>query len=33
MRWAGYTNIAATCRRFAAQPVLALQLIGIELKA
>jgi predicted transposase YbfD/YdcC len=30
MRWAGYTNIAAACRRFAAQPALALALIGIE---
>ena len=28
-RWAGYTNIAAACRRFAAQPALALDLIGI----
>jgi len=32
MRWAGYTNIAAACRRFAAQPALALGLIGIELE-
>jgi predicted transposase YbfD/YdcC len=32
MRWAGYTNIAAACRRFAAQPVLALELIGIALE-
>jgi predicted transposase YbfD/YdcC len=32
MRWAGYTNIAAACRRFAAQPTLALELIGIELE-
>jgi len=32
MRWAGYTNIAAACRRFAAQPALALELIGIELE-
>jgi predicted transposase YbfD/YdcC len=32
MRRAGYTNIAAACRRFAAQPALALALIGIELE-
>jgi hypothetical protein len=32
MRQAGYTNIAAACRRFAAQPALALKLIGIELE-
>lgn len=32
MRWAGYTNIAAACRRFAAQPTLALKLIGIALE-
>jgi predicted transposase YbfD/YdcC len=32
MRQAGYTNIAAACRRFAAQPELALALIGIELE-
>jgi predicted transposase YbfD/YdcC len=32
MRGAGYTNIAAACRRFAAQPVLALALIGIQLE-
>ena len=32
MRWAGSTNIAATCRRFAAQPALALELIGIKLE-
>jgi predicted transposase YbfD/YdcC len=32
MRWAGYTNIAATCRRFAAQPRAALHLIGIALE-
>ena len=32
MRWAGYTNIAAACRRFAAQPALALELIGITLE-
>jgi predicted transposase YbfD/YdcC len=32
MRRAGYTNIAATCRRLAAQPALALKLIGIELE-
>ena len=29
MRWAGETNIAAACRRFAAQPWAALALIGI----
>jgi predicted transposase YbfD/YdcC len=29
MHWAGETNIAAACRRFAAQPWLALALIGI----
>lgn len=29
MRWAGYTNIAAACRRFAAQPRAALHLIGV----
>jgi hypothetical protein len=29
MRWAGYTNMAAACRRFAAQPRAALRLIGI----
>jgi hypothetical protein len=32
IRGAGYTNIAAACRRFAAQPALALALIGIELE-
>jgi predicted transposase YbfD/YdcC len=32
LRWAGETNIAAACRRFAAQPVLALALIGIQLE-
>jgi predicted transposase YbfD/YdcC len=32
MRWAGYTNIAAACRRFAAQPTAALHLIGIALE-
>lgn len=32
LRWAGYTNIAAACRRFAAQPDLALILIGIKLE-
>jgi predicted transposase YbfD/YdcC len=32
MRWAGYTNMAAACRRFAAQPRTALHLIGIELE-
>jgi predicted transposase YbfD/YdcC len=29
LRWAGHTNIAAACRRLAAQPALALALIGI----
>ena len=29
MRWVGDTNIAAACRRFAAQPWAALALIGI----
>ena len=29
IRWAGHTNIAAACRRFAAQPQTALHLIGI----
>ena len=32
LRWAGYSNIAAACRRFAAQPDLALSLIGIKLE-
>jgi predicted transposase YbfD/YdcC len=32
MRRAGYTNIAAAGRRFAAQPTLALALIGVELE-
>ncbi|MBI3326808.1 MAG: ISAs1 family transposase, partial [Nitrospinae bacterium] len=32
MRWAGGTNIAAACRRFAAQPWSALALIGIVLE-
>ena len=32
MRRAGYTNIAAACRRLAAQPALALKLIGIQLE-
>jgi hypothetical protein len=32
LRWAGYTNIAAACRRLAAQPIQALALIGIELE-
>jgi len=32
LRWAGYTNIAAACRRFAARPALALDLIGIALE-
>jgi len=31
MRWAGYTNMAAACQRFAAQPRAALRLIGIAL--
>jgi hypothetical protein len=30
MRWPGETNIAAACRRLAAQPWLALALIGIH---
>jgi predicted transposase YbfD/YdcC len=32
LRWAGHTNIAAACRRLAAQPIQALALIGIELE-
>ena len=32
LRWAGYSNIAAASRRFAAQPELALTLIGIKLE-
>ncbi|HJY79741.1 MAG TPA: ISAs1 family transposase [Candidatus Binatia bacterium] len=32
MRWAGHTNMAAACRRFAAQPRMALHLIGIALE-
>lgn len=32
IRWAGYTNMAAACRRFAAQPQAALHLIGITLE-
>lgn len=32
LRWAGYSNIAAACRRFAARPDLALTLIGIALE-
>lgn len=32
LRWAGHTNIAAACRRLAAQPVQALALIGIEIE-
>jgi predicted transposase YbfD/YdcC len=32
MRKAGETNIAAACRRFAAQPACALELIGIQLE-
>jgi len=30
LRAAGYTNIAATCRRFAARPAEALALIGLQ---
>ncbi len=30
LRWAGHTNMAAACRRLAAQPAQALALIGIE---
>jgi predicted transposase YbfD/YdcC len=32
LRWAGHTNIAAACRRLAAQPGQALALIGIALE-
>jgi hypothetical protein len=32
LRWAGYSNMAAACRRFAAQPDLALTLIGMKLE-
>jgi len=32
LRWAGYSNMAAACRRFAAQPDLALTLLGIKLE-
>jgi hypothetical protein len=32
LRGAGYSNMAAACRRFAAQPDLALTLIGIKLE-
>jgi predicted transposase YbfD/YdcC len=32
LRYAGYANIAAACRRLAAQPVQALALIGIEME-
>ena len=32
LRWAGYSNIAAACRRLAAQPTQALALIGIEIE-
>ena len=32
LRWAGHPNIAAACRRLAAQPLQALALIGIELE-
>jgi predicted transposase YbfD/YdcC len=32
LRWAGHTNIAAACRRLAAQPAQALALIGVELE-
>ena len=30
MRWAGHTNMAMACRRFAAQPASAVNLIRIE---
>jgi predicted transposase YbfD/YdcC len=33
LRWAGHTNIAAACRRLAAQPAQALALIGIEFES
>jgi predicted transposase YbfD/YdcC len=32
LRWAGHSNIAAACRRLAAQPLQALALIGIALE-
>jgi hypothetical protein len=32
IRQAGHTNIAAACRLFAAQPALALALMGIALE-
>src|SRR5215467_6774558 len=32
LRWAGHTNIAAACRRLAAQPAQALALLGIEVE-
>jgi len=32
LRWAGHTNIAAACRRLAAQPAQALALMGIEVE-
>jgi predicted transposase YbfD/YdcC len=32
LRWAGYSNMAAACRLFAAQPGRALALIGIQLE-
>ena len=32
LRWAGHKNMAAACRRCAAQPALALDLIGIALE-
>jgi hypothetical protein len=32
LRYAGYPNIAAACRRLAAQPLQALALIGIALE-
>lgn len=32
IRWAGHTNMAAACRRVAAQPQAALHLIGITLE-
>jgi len=31
-RWAGETNVAAACRRFAVQPASALELMGIQLE-
>jgi hypothetical protein len=32
MRWAGETHSTAACRRFADQPVLALELIGMQVE-